>query len=64
MARKVGLFRTFKSKRYTREGIRSNKAEADELATKLKGRGYKVRIIKVSSYIHTKGFAYAVYARR
>ena len=63
MARKIGLFRTFSGKRFTREGIRPTTEEADKLANKLKGQGYKVRIIKVSSKIHRMSYAYAIYAR-
>ena len=63
MAKKLGLVRTFNGKRFTREGIRSSKDEAEELASKLKNRGRHTRIIKVSSGIHRKGYAYAVYAR-
>ena len=62
-SRKISLSRTFSGKRFTKEGIRPTKAEADTLATRLKVKGYKVRIIKVSSRIHTQRYAYAVYAR-
>lgn len=63
MARRVSLFRTFSGKRFIKEGIRPSFQEARRLGSELKAKGYKIQIIKVSSHIHLKGYAWAVYAR-